>query len=82
MLSLIKGVTMLAIVSAVSQAAIVTYNWNVTYVNANPDGLFERRVIGVNGAFPYVSIVFIAQYSLYTTIKEGILSYNHSQCCE
>jgi hypothetical protein len=29
--------------------------WNVTYVqNANPDGLFERRVIGVNGSWPYV----------------------------
>ncbi|KAG2137407.1 Fet3 ferroxidase [Suillus bovinus] len=27
--------------------------WNVTYVqNANPDGLFERRVIGVNGTWP------------------------------
>jgi iron transport multicopper oxidase len=27
--------------------------WNVTYVpNASPDGLFERRVIGVNGTWP------------------------------
>ncbi|KAF8838947.1 Fet3 protein [Paxillus ammoniavirescens] len=27
--------------------------WNVTYVqNANPDGLFDRRVIGVNGSWP------------------------------
>jgi iron transport multicopper oxidase len=27
--------------------------WNITYVeNANPDGLFERRVIGVNGTWP------------------------------
>jgi iron transport multicopper oxidase len=31
--------------------------WNITYVqDANPDGLFERRVIGVNGTWPYVSI--------------------------
>lgn len=29
--------------------------WNLTYVdNANPDGLFERRVIGVNNTWPYV----------------------------
>ena len=29
--------------------------WNITYVqDANPDGLFERRVIGVNGTWPYV----------------------------
>ncbi|EGO03467.1 Fet3 ferroxidase [Serpula lacrymans var. lacrymans S7.3] len=27
--------------------------WNITYVlNANPDGLYERRVIGVNGTWP------------------------------
>ena len=27
--------------------------WNLTYVeNANPDGLFPRRVIGVNGTWP------------------------------
>jgi hypothetical protein len=30
--------------------------WNLTYVsNANPDGLQERRVIGVNGTWPCVS---------------------------
>ena len=27
--------------------------WNLTYVtNANPDGLYERRVVGVNGSWP------------------------------
>lgn len=29
--------------------------WNITYVKgANPDGLFERRVVGVNNSWPYV----------------------------
>jgi hypothetical protein len=29
--------------------------WNITYVEgANPDGLFKRRVIGVNNTWPYV----------------------------
>lgn len=29
--------------------------WNITYVeDANPDGLFERRVVGVNNTWPYV----------------------------
>lgn len=29
--------------------------WNITYVeDVNPDGLFPRRVIGVNGTWPYV----------------------------
>lgn len=27
--------------------------WNITYVeHANPDGLFPRRLIGVNGTWP------------------------------
>lgn len=27
--------------------------WNITYVqNVNPDGLYERRVIGVNNTWP------------------------------
>lgn len=29
--------------------------WDITYVVANPDGLFERRVIGVNGTWPCVA---------------------------
>jgi iron transport multicopper oxidase len=29
--------------------------WNLTYVqDANPDGLYPRRVIGVNGSWPSV----------------------------
>ncbi|KAI8853451.1 multicopper oxidase-domain-containing protein [Chytridium lagenaria] len=33
-------------------AATVTYNWNITYVNVNPDGLKTRRAIGVNNKWP------------------------------
>ncbi|KAF9972580.1 hypothetical protein BGZ73_004281, partial [Actinomortierella ambigua] len=50
--SLLKRVAFLALASVASQAAVVTYNWNLTYLDANPDGLFQRRVIGVNGVFP------------------------------
>ncbi|KAF9427482.1 hypothetical protein BGZ94_004817 [Podila epigama] len=56
MLASIKSLAILALASTVAQAAVVTYNWNLTYVNANPDGLHERRVIGVNGQFPVPSI--------------------------
>ena len=32
--------------------------WDLTYVdNANPDGLYKRRVIGVNDTWPCVSIL-------------------------
>lgn len=36
----------------VTNAALVELNWNITYTIANPDGLYERRVIGVNGQWP------------------------------
>ena len=35
-----------------TNAALVELNWNITYTNANPDGLYERRVVGVNGKWP------------------------------
>ncbi|KAI8363888.1 multicopper oxidase-domain-containing protein [Blakeslea trispora] len=38
--------------AGLAQAARVVYDWNITYATANPDGLFERKVVGVNGAWP------------------------------
>jgi iron transport multicopper oxidase len=38
--------------SSVVSAALVEHYWNISYAMANPDGLFERRVIGVNGSWP------------------------------
>ncbi|KAJ5735559.1 uncharacterized protein N7483_000684 [Penicillium malachiteum] len=34
------------------QAKTVTYDFNLTWVNADPDGLHERKVLGVNGQWP------------------------------
>ena len=42
----------LAALATAANAAIVEHWWNITYATANPDGLFERRVIGVNGTWP------------------------------
>src|SRR5271169_1630415 len=33
-------------------AATQSLEWDVAYTTANPDGQFERRVIGVNGKWP------------------------------
>ncbi|CAO3679408.1 unnamed protein product [Umbelopsis ramanniana] len=41
-----------AALAVCTSAATVTLDWDITYTTANPDGLFERKVIGVNGAFP------------------------------
>ncbi|KAF3925265.1 Laccase-1 [Dactylellina cionopaga] len=37
-------------------AKTVTYDFNVTYTEANPDGQFSRRVIGINGKWPIPTI--------------------------
>lgn len=34
------------------EAAIVTYDFNITWVRANPDGLLERPTIGINNQWP------------------------------
>lgn len=35
-----------------AEAAIVTYDFNIGWVTANPDGLADRPVIGINGQWP------------------------------
>lgn len=33
-----------------------TYNWDIGYVKANPDGMHERRMIGINNQWPNPTI--------------------------
>ena len=35
-----------------ANAATQTFDWNVTWVNRDPDGLAQRPVIGINGQWP------------------------------
>ena len=35
-----------------THAANITYDFNITWVSANPDGLFNRPTIGINGQWP------------------------------
>ncbi|KAF9530009.1 ferroxidase [Crepidotus variabilis] len=47
--------------------------WNITYVqNANPDGLFERRVIGVNNTWPPPPIDISTNDSLVVHVKNSL----------
>lgn len=43
---------LLLISSSLAEAATVTYDFNITWVTANPDGLFDRPTIGINGQWP------------------------------
>ncbi|KAJ6113454.1 hypothetical protein N7523_006771 [Penicillium sp. IBT 18751x] len=38
------------------QAKTVTYDFNVTWVTANPDGLSDRKVVGINNQWPLPTI--------------------------
>lgn len=39
-----------------SRAAIVTHDFNISWTTANPDGQYERPVIGINGQWPIPQI--------------------------
>jgi iron transport multicopper oxidase len=47
------------------EAAVVTYDWNITWVNANPDNAFERPTIGINNQWP--------PPTLYATVNDSII---------
>jgi iron transport multicopper oxidase len=53
-----QSLSLLAILLAVicCQAKTVTYDFNVTWVTANPDGLQPRKVVGINGQWPLPTI--------------------------
>ena len=44
--------SLLSFSAQVALAKTVTYDWNVTWTTANPDGQLERAVIGINGKWP------------------------------
>ena len=43
---------LLAVLFPLSFAATVTYDFNITWVLANPDNAFVRPVVGINGQWP------------------------------
>ncbi|KHO01937.1 Cupredoxin [Metarhizium album ARSEF 1941] len=52
MAGLVRFTIALAASLSLASAATVNFDFNVTWVRANPDAAFERPVIGVNGKWP------------------------------
>lgn len=48
--------TLAAALLGVANAAVVTYDFNLGWVTANPDGAFDRQTIGINGQWPLPQI--------------------------
>ncbi|KAH7882384.1 Fet3 ferroxidase [Phlebopus sp. FC_14] len=63
----------LLVFSTCALAGVQELWWNITYVqNANPDGLYERRVVGVNGTWPPPPISVNASDSLLLHATNGL----------
>ena len=45
------GALLLGALAGLGSAAVVEYDWDITWVNAAPDG-FMRPVVGVNNEWP------------------------------
>ncbi|KAK4122896.1 multicopper oxidase [Parathielavia appendiculata] len=52
----LAGLTWLFWHTFVARAATVTYDFNITWVTANPDGMADRPTIGINGHWPIPTI--------------------------
>ncbi|KAL7944458.1 Cupredoxin [Trichoderma barbatum] len=50
--SFTRAAALLAASLGLASAATVTYDFNITWVTANPDGAFARPVIGINNQWP------------------------------
>lgn len=49
---LLLRLTVLSVFFASVHAATVTYDFDIGWTTANPDGAFDRPVIGINGQWP------------------------------
>ena len=54
-----------------AHAATVTYDFNITWLTANPDGLLDRPVMGINGQWPLPYIT--------ATVGDRIVVHVHNQ---
>ncbi|OBT89259.1 hypothetical protein VE02_02612 [Pseudogymnoascus sp. 03VT05] len=62
----------LAIFSLLADAKVVTYDFNVTWVRANPDGQFERATIGINNAWPPPTINADVGDTVIVNVENGL----------
>ena len=48
------------------------YDWTVGWVNANPDGMLERPVIGLNGQWPWPLLNFTLGDRVIVNLHNGV----------
>lgn len=62
----------LTIFSLLADAKVVTYDFNITWVRANPDGQFERATIGINNAWPLPIIEADVGDTVIVNVENGL----------
>lgn len=55
-----------------ASAATISLDWNITWVLANPDGLQERSVIGINGQWPPPVLNFTKGDRIVANVYNGL----------
>lgn len=60
------------LLAATVHAATVTYDFDVSWVYANPDGLQNRPVIGINGQWPIPTIRVTKGDRLVVNVKNSL----------
>ena len=65
--------------AAVANAATVTLDWNITWVRANPDGMAERPVMGINGEWPLPLLNFTKGDRVIANVHNQVRRLTH-QC--
>ncbi len=53
---LARSAVLLLYFSFLVSGAVVTYDFNITWVITNPDGAFQRPTLGINGQWPIPQI--------------------------
>lgn len=53
---MLRAASAFSLCLTLANAAVVSYDFNITWVTANPDGAFERPTIGINGKWPIPQI--------------------------
>lgn len=61
-----------------AQAATHTFRWTTGYVTANPDGFFERQVVGCNGEYPWPDIRVTRGDRIIVELTNGLPDQNTS----
>jgi len=56
----------------IANAATINYEWNITWVTANPDGQFERPVMGINGQWPLPLLNFTKGDRIIATVNNQL----------